>query len=270
MMRTTVAEGSGTARRVLVIGEDDPATSSAFSYAIQAAGYQVQTAASGRAGLELCEAFRPDLVLLDIEIPDISGLEVCRQIRASTDIPQPAIIIVTARNQESDRIAGFGMGADDFVPKPFSLSELLLRIRARLSSRPTQHVPSTRPQRNDDQDHGRINLGPLQIDKASHRVFLLDKQLNLSVQEMRLLSYLASEPGKMRTRRELLTAVWGYHPEAVSRTLDTHIKRLRDKFGPLAAMIQTAHGVGYRLTLSPVCSPRALRPASTDSGRPRR
>jgi DNA-binding response OmpR family regulator len=92
-----------------------------------------------------------------------------------------------------------------------------------------------------------ITLGPLEIDRASHRVFLSDKEINLSVQEMRLLVHLASEPGKMHTRRDLLTAVWGYHPEAASRTLDTHVKRLRDKFGTFAIMIQTVHGVGYRL-----------------------
>jgi len=237
---------------------------------LEASGYRVQMVASGRAGLQLCEAFRPDVVLLDIDIDDMPGLEVCKQIRARTDLPQPAIIIVTARNQEIDRIAGFGLGADDFVPKPFSLSELLLRIRARLSSHPTQPIPHSPAERGDDQVPRRLNLGPLQIDKSSHRVFLLDKELNLSLQEMRLLIYLASEPGRMRTRGELLTAVWGYHPEAISRTLDTHIKRLRDKFGAMAGMIQTAHGVGYRLTPSPLPSLRAARPGPVGGAQRRR
>jgi len=190
------------------------------------------------------------MMLSDIVLPDISGIEVCRKIRASTEHQQPAIIIATAKALEADRVAAFEVGADDFVSKPFSLIELMLRIQARLQGRSTSETAATAPPAPEEGEVAairRITLGPLKIDRASHRVFLSDKEINLSVQEMRLLVYLASEPTKMHTRRDLLTAVWGYHPEAASRTLDTHVKRLRDKFGAFATMIQTVHGVGYRL-----------------------
>lgn len=259
MLRSSVAAGRGLTRRVLVVAHDDPAASSAFQYSLEVAGYQVEMAGTGEEGLRRFDQFCPDLILLDIELPDVSGLDVCRKIRARVDTPQPAIIVVTSRTQEADRIAGFAAGADDFVAKPFSLSELLLRIRARLPGRPSG-APAVSTDASDDSEQGRVTLGPLEIDKASHRVFLMDKELNLSVQEMRLLNYLASDPGRMRTRRELLTAVWGYHPEATSRTVDTHVKRLRDKFGALATMIQTAHGVGYRLTVAIPGPPKPEEP----------
>lgn len=156
-------------------------------------------------------------------------------------------------------MAGFEVGGDDFVAKPYNLGELMLRISARM---PVRGPPaSARPADATLPPDGalpRIVLGPLEIDLASHRVFLSDHEINLSVQEMRLLVYLASEPGKMRTRRDLLTAVWDYHPDATSRTLDTHIKRLRDKFGPLSTMIQTVHGVGYRI-IAPMIFERPLQ-----------
>jgi two-component system phosphate regulon response regulator PhoB len=130
------------------------------------------------------------------------------------------------------------------------LSELLLRIQARLHTRARSDPRALARSPNVTPNTARaFMLGPLEIDQMSHRVFLSGVEINLSVQEMRLLSFLASEPGKMRSRRDILTSVWDYHPEAESRTLDTHIKRLRDKFGPLASMLQTVHGVGYRLTL---------------------
>jgi two-component system phosphate regulon response regulator PhoB len=192
----------------------------------------------------------PDMLLLDVLLPGMSGYEVCRSIRNRKEVEQPAIIIVTALTQETDRVAGFEVGADDFVTKPFSLSELLLRIQARLHTRVIDGGARSSQARDSAASARRtFMLGPLEIDQMSHRVYLSGIEINLSVQEMRLLSFLASEPGKMRSRREILTSVWEYHPEAESRTLDTHIKRLRDKFGALAGMIQTVHGVGYRLTM---------------------
>ncbi len=266
-MSAAVAAGSGPSRRILVIAADDQASSNAFRYSLEAAGYQVRTAGTGGEGLRLCGGFRPDLVLLEVELPDLSGLEVCRRIRSLPGSGQPAIVILTARAEEADRIASFQVGADDFVPKPFSLSELLLRIRARLPTRPATAPTPPPPGPAEPAKRDSLIFGPLEIDKASHRVFLLDRELNLSAQEMRLLIFLAGEPGKMHTRRDLLTGVWGYHPDATSRTLDTHIKRLRDKLGSFASMIQTAHGVGYRLTQAPE---RALPPDVPPGSRRRR
>ena len=232
----------------ILLVEDDPSLSSSLVDCLEAEGYQVRIAGTGKEALRLYSEHAPDLVLLDIMLPDISGFEVCRSIRASAKHAQPAIVILTARTQEIDRVAGFEVGADDFVAKPFSLRELMLRLQARLQLRSTTQAVSAAVPEQQDKTHSRVALGALEIDRASHRVFLSAREIHLSVQEMRLLDYLASEPGKLRTRQDLLSTVWGYHPEATSRTLDTHIKRLRDKFGPLAAMIQTVHGVGYRLT----------------------
>jgi len=232
--------------RILVV-QDEPGLSSSLSYILEAGGYKVQIVGSGEEALRIFPELRPDLVLLDIILPDLSGLEVCRQIRASTVTPQPAVVILTAQTGESDRVAGFEVGADDFVTKPFSLRELMLRIQIRLQARRTGEPTGVGEPLAQEEPNERLTLGSLEIDQVGHRVFLSGKEIGFSAQEMRLLSYLASSPGKMCTRKELLTEVWGYQPEVSSRTLDTHVKRLRDKFGPMAWMIQTVHGVGYRL-----------------------
>jgi two-component system phosphate regulon response regulator PhoB len=239
---------SQTAARILLV-EDDPSRDGSLCFGLEAAGHRVGVASTGAEALRLFSEFGPDLVLLDIVLPDISGLDICRMIRATPYRAQPAIIVVTAKAQEVDRIAAFEAGADDFVAKPFSFGELMLRIHARLQGRSqVEAAPAPKEPEPVEETDQRIILGALEIDRASHRVFLANSEVRLSVQEMRLLNYLADEPGVMRSRRDLLTAVWGYHPEASSRTLDTHIKRLRDKFGSYASMIQTVHGVGYRLT----------------------
>jgi two-component system phosphate regulon response regulator PhoB len=242
--------------RILLV-EEDPSLGDSLSYSLEAAGYTVETAGDGRQALDICLRTKPHLVLLGLDLPDQSGLDVCRALRLQRSGPgRPAIVIVTARCEEADRVAAFEVGADDFVGKPFSPSELLLRIRAHLRLRPASVAADATPPAGPAADRRRTILGPLAIDRASHRVFLAGKEVNLSVQEMRLLTFLADEPGRLRTRRQLLTAVWNYHPEASSRTLDTHIKRLRDKFEAHAAMIQTVHGVGYRIAPDATASER--------------
>jgi two-component system phosphate regulon response regulator PhoB len=207
----------------------------------------VQVVGTGEEALRVFPDLCPDLVLLDISLPDCSGFEVCRRIRASAVARQPAVVILTAKTGESDRVAGFEVGADDFVTKPFSLRELMLRIEVRLRARQGAELAASDEALVPEETDERLTLGPLEIDRAGHRVLLSGEEISFSAQEMRLLMYMASSPGKMHTRRELLTEVWGYRPDVSSRTLDTHVKRIRDKFGPLAWMIQTVHGVGYRL-----------------------
>ncbi len=136
------------------------------------------------------------------------------------------------------------------MTKPFSLRELMLRIEVRLRARQIAELPAVDEAPAREGTDARLTLGSLEIDQAGHRVFLSGEEVSFSAQEMRLLAHMASSPGKMHTRRELLTEVWGYRPDVSSRTLDTHIKRIRDKFGPMAWMIQTVHGVGYRLARS--------------------
>jgi len=228
---------------VLVV-ENESGSGSSLLYSLEAAGYRGQVVDQGQEALRIVEQMHPDLVLLDLTLPDISGFEICRRIRM-TAAPQPVVIIVTAKNQETDRVAGFEVGADDFVTKPFSVRELMLRIQVRLHARRAPEEPSPAPATGENQ--GRVTIGPLEIDSIGHHVYLHGAEISVSAQEMRLLSFLANTPGKMHARQELLSEVWGYRPDATSRTLDTHIKRLRDKLGKDAGMIQTVHGVGYRL-----------------------
>lgn len=235
---------------VLVV-ENESGSGASLLYSLEAAGYRGQVVDQGQEALRIVEQMHPDLVLLDLALPDISGFEICRRIRMAAG-PQPVVIIVTAKNQETDRVAGFEVGADDFVTKPFSVRELMLRIQVRLQARRTAEEPSSTPSQ--PEGLGRTTIGPLEIDSVGHHVFLRGRELNVSAQEMRLLSFLAHTPGKMHARQELLSEVWGYRPDATSRTLDTHIKRLRDKLGSDASMIQTLHGVGYRL-IPPGSSP---------------
>ncbi len=232
--------------RILVV-EDETDLSTSLAYSLRASGYEVEAADCGEAALNGVARFHPELVLLDIMLPDMSGFEVCRRIRAN-HADQPAVVMLTAKAQELDRVAGFEVGADDYVTKPFSIRELVLRIEARLKARRPARVdvaPDPTDKRADA--HERVTVGPLVIDKAEHRVFVAGVEIHVSALEMRLLLYLVRPPGKMRTRKELLTEVWGYHPEVSSRTLDTHIKRIRDKFGEAGEVIQTVRGVGYRL-----------------------
>ena len=248
MVRSMVALGSKTPRSILVV-EDEPSGSISLRYSLEAAGYVVRLAKTASEALRLFHESAPELILLDLVLPDHSGLDLCRSLRATAQGRNTVIIVLSARAEEADRVASFEVGADDFVTKPFSIGELLLRIQARLSNGAQAASPAPHGPSDNSDAPGRLVLGPLRIERSSHRVFLGPQEITLSAQEMRLLVFLASDPNKMRSRRELLTAVRGYHPEATSRTLDTHIKRLRDKFGAHASMIQTVHGVGYRFAL---------------------
>jgi two-component system phosphate regulon response regulator PhoB len=171
------------------------------------------------------------------------------------------VIMLTAKSQELNRVAGFEVGADDYVTKPFSIRELMLRIEARLKARrpAAEPAPGSKGAKNPE-DEARVKVGPLEIDRAEHRVFVSGEEVRVSPLEMRLLLFLVRTPGKMRTRKELLTEVWGYHPEVSSRTLDTHVKRIRDKFGASGDLIQTVRGVGYRLAVH--AEPAAQKPAT--------
>jgi two-component system phosphate regulon response regulator PhoB len=239
-----MGKASSERERVLVV-EDESDLSSSLAYALRANGYEVQVADRGELALRALDTFQPDLVLLDIMLPDMSGLEICRKVRSSADNHQPAVVILSARVQEIDRVVGFEVGADDYVVKPFSVRELMLRIEARLRMRkaamqPPASAPAEMPEAS-------LTLRNLRVEEAAHRVFVDDSEVHVSALEMRVLLYLFKSPGRMRKRRELLTEVWGYHPEVASRTVDTHIKRLRDKLGAASDLLQTVRGVGFRL-----------------------
>jgi two-component system, OmpR family, phosphate regulon response regulator PhoB len=235
--------------RVLVV-EDEADLRALLAYNLEAWGYEVRAVDSGKTGLRTFDEFSPDLVLLDLMLPDISGIEVCRKIRGKQGLPPPIIFMLTARGDEIDRVAGFEVGADDYLVKPFSVRELMLRMSARLKPREalakTPAAPgavggSTRRERR------RYTLGPLEVDPDGYHVYIEGKEIHVSALEMRLLIHLFQSQGCVRSRKDLLTDVWGYQPDVNSRTVDAHVKRLRDKLGPAGRLIETVRGLGYRL-----------------------
>ena len=238
---------SQTSRRArLLIVEDEADLRRSLEYALKASGYDVRSADSGQSAFRVLDEFGPDLVLLDVMLPDISGLDICQRIHQMPEAQRAVVVILSARVEESDRVAGFEAGADDYVIKPFNVRELILRIEARLKSRDplNENDEQKRPTKSD-----RLKVGVLTVDERAHRAFVNGREVHISVMEMRLILHLLRSPGRMCTRRKLLTEVWGYHPEVTSRTVDTHVKRLRDKLGEAADMLQTVRGIGFRLAV---------------------
>src|SRR5436190_21988644 len=233
-----------TERRVLVV-EDEPDLRELLTYNLEAAGFTVHAAERGLDGLAEAQGFAPDVILLDLMLPDIPGTEVCRRIRASDrNTPQPAIVMLTAKGDEIDRVVGFELGADDYVVKPFSVRELVLRVNAilRARGRPGAPEPTTAPAA-----RRRYVVGPLEVDVDGYRVFVGGEEVHMSAMEMRLLIYLVEHRGRVRSREDLLEDVWGYKPGVSTRTVDTHVKRLRDKLGDAGSLVETVRGTGYRL-----------------------
>ncbi|MCB9487867.1 MAG: response regulator transcription factor [Deltaproteobacteria bacterium] len=221
---------------LILIVEDEEDMVAILEYNLQREGYQTRTALTGAKGLELAaEEPLPDLVLLDIMLPDISGTEICRRIREDARTRSIPIIMTTAKGEEIDRVVGFEVGADDYVVKPFSIRELLLRIRAILRrGRPEESAEDV------------MTFGRLKVDEQGHRTWVDDKELMLTAMEFRLLTTLLKRKGRVQTRDQLLDGVWGIQAEVTTRTVDTHVKRLRQKLGAAGAYIETIRGVGYR------------------------
>lgn len=220
--------------RILVV-DDEPDLLELVRFNLSQAGFQVETAATGREALDRLRAAPPDLVVLDLMLPDVSGNEICRQIRADQGLADLPIVMLTAKSEELDRVVGFELGADDYVPKPFSPRELTLRVRAVLRRRAASP------------GGGRtIEHGALRVDPERHRCFVEGAEIDLTAKEFRLLATLMSRPGRVMTRERLLDEVWGSDVTVTSRTIDTHLKRLREKLGVAGDMIETVRGVGYR------------------------
>ena len=229
-------------RRVLVV-DDEPDLQDLLTYNLTTAGFNVQATGTGAEALVAVQTFAPDLVLLDLMLPDLPGTEVCRRIRGGElGVRQPAVMMLTAKGDEIDRVVGFELGADDYVVKPFSVRELVLRVGAILRARnpgPSNGAPDGARRR-------RFTIGPLEIDVDGHHVFVSEREIHVSTLEMRLLVYLVEHRGRVRSREDLLEDVWGYKPGVSTRTIDTHVKRLRDKLGIAGGLIETVRGTGYR------------------------
>lgn len=220
-------------QRVLVV-DDEPAILELVSFNLKKEGYEVLTAMDGKAALEVFRAERPDLVLLDLMLPELNGHEVCRRIRHESAVP---VIMLTARGEERDRVRGLDLGADDYVVKPFSPRELLARVRAVLRRSPTLL-----------EEH-RLTAGELVIEPDKHQVRVEGRPVDLTPKEFELLKILAENPGRVLERDFLLEEVWGYSFAGATRTLDVHIRRLRQKIDDdpqNPRYIETVHGLGYR------------------------
>ena len=206
-------------------------------------------AANGTDALALARANRPALVVLDVMLPDLSGTEVCRRLRAMPETRDVPVIMLTARGEEIDRVVGFEVGADDYVVKSsFSVRELVLRVRAVLRRRGAGGTPSLPPTESEGE---RLDFGELQIDVPQHRVRVGQETLDLTATEFRLLLELARRKGRVLSRGALLENVWDMPPDLGTRTVDTHVKRLREKLGSAAAYLETVRGVGYRFNSAP-------------------
>src|SRR5215831_8310249 len=223
---------------ILVI-DDEPDILELVVYNLHQEGYRVLQARSGEGGLELARRERPSLIVLDLMLPDLPGVEICRSLRANAVTARIPIIMLTARSSEVDRVSGFESGADDYVTKPFSVRELALRVRARLRAQPEAGTESGAT------PAAPLRIGRLEIIPEAHRVVVDSEDLHLSLLEFKLLLHLAMRRGRVQTRESLLEEVWGYSAEATSRTVDTHVKRLRDKLGKAGDYIETIRGVGY-------------------------
>jgi two-component system phosphate regulon response regulator PhoB len=224
--------------RILVV-EDEADLAELVSFNLEQAGFEVRTAGDGRTALSMIASDVPDLVVLDIMLPDLSGIEVCRRIRQQAATAKLPVVMLTARGEEVDRVIGFEVGADDYVVKPFSPRELVLRVSAILRR--------TSASAEGDGTDEIISCGNLSIDVGAHRVDVEGEPADLTALEFRLLLDLARRRGRVQSRDALLERVWGYQPGVETRTVDTHIKRLREKLGAGADQVETVRGVGYRL-----------------------
>jgi two-component system phosphate regulon response regulator PhoB len=217
-----------------LIVDDDADIQRLVSYNLSQSGFEVIAAASGRNALESVQKQPPDLIILDIMLPDVDGMEVCRTLRQRESSRRIPIIMLTARGEEIDRVIGFEIGADDYVPKPFSPRELVLRVKS-IFRRMTE-------QRSD-----LVRLGSIQLYPERRQCFIGNFQVQLTAKEFDLLHELMRGRGNVLTREVLMDKVWGYHGEATSRTLDTHVRRLREKLGEVGVYVETVRGVGYRM-----------------------
>lgn len=221
--------------RILIV-EDEQDLAGLLEYNLRAAGFETETAGTGAGGLAKARAQTPDLVLLDLMLPDIAGGEVLQMLKSDTELRKVPVVIVSAKGQEADRIQGLELGADDYVVKPFSVRELMLRVKAVLRRSDAEEGPASH-----------LTAGDIQLDTSRHQVRVKGEEVALTALEFRLLRTLMERSGRVQTREVLLSDVWGIQAEIHTRTVDTHIKRLREKLGPAGDIIETIRGVGYKL-----------------------
>jgi two-component system phosphate regulon response regulator PhoB len=242
-------------QRVLIVDDEDDLRR-LVDFNLRAVGLDTLQAPTGTEALRLAERERPDLVILDLMLPDLQGMEVCRRLKQNPATREIPVLILSARGDEIDRVVGFEVGADDYVVKPFSVRELTLRVKAILkrASLEDELTPSpSSPEPPQPQDE--LRFGPQKIDRTRHRAWCGDDELGLTVLEFKLLVAFITRRGRVLTRDRLLEEVWEMDAGVTTRTVDTHIKRLRQKLGEAARYLETVRGVGYRFSETPEEAP---------------
>ncbi len=223
--------------RILIV-EDEADVAALLAHHLKQAGFLVDLAADGRVAMTLIKDQPPALIILDLMLPEMSGLDLCRLLKSDPKYRAIAIVMLSARSEEIDRVLGFELGAEDYVVKPFSPRELVLRIRAILRRRSSS-----------SEQADRIQVGDLVLDRSRHQVMAANRLIECTATEFRLLSILMERHGRVQQRDRLLSDVWGYDSMIDTRTVDTHMRRLRDKLGEHGRYIETIRGFGYRLML---------------------
>jgi DNA-binding response OmpR family regulator len=246
---------NGTSGRVLVV-EDDAGIREMLKYNLVTAGFSVHEASDGAAGLRTARTSKPDLILLDLMLPGMSGFDFCRALRKSSRVP---IIMITAKDSEVDKIVGLELGADDYITKPFSVREVLARVNAVMRrAQPEANEPKSIPEHD--------SIGTFTIDRAARRVTINGQEIKLTAREFDLISYLLAFPGRVHTRDVLLENVWGHEFTGDRKTVDVHIRWLREKFeGRAPFEIVTVRGIGYRMDRQPQ-SPTAEASTNSNDG----
>ena len=221
----------------ILLVEDEPDLLQTLAFNFENEGYKVAKALDGKEAMKFLEDDDSiSLVILDLMLPDMSGLDICRHIRAADNLKDILVIMVTAKGEEVDRVVGFEVGADDYVVKPYSVRELLLRVGGMLKR-------SSKENQSNDKDL--VEYEDLKIDNNKHKVYLSDEKISLTSKEFKLLKHLLLKADKVQSRDNLLEKVWGYNNDVTTRTVDTHIKRLRSKIGKYGDKIETIRGEGY-------------------------
>ena len=226
-------------KKILVV-DDEPDVTDLLAYTLKAKGFAVEAVNNPNASIGLARSLVPDLVILDVMMPELNGIQICRMLRADPKLKRVPVIFLTAKAEESDRIQGLESGADDYICKPFSTKELVLRVQSIL--RRTSEGPATPAQM--------LQAGEIVLDVERHAITVHGKPVELTATEFKLLHLLMERRGRVQTREHLLLNVWNYETEIETRTVDTHVRRLREKLGSEADWIETIRGVGYRMAES--------------------
>lgn len=227
----------------IVVIEDEADLRTLLQFNLEQAGHVVSATGYGQEGLRLAQEQHPDLVLLDLMLPDVAGTQVCRALKSQTKTRTIPVMMVTACGDEIDRVVGFEIGADDYLVKPFSIRELLLRISAILRRQQVMPIPASL--------ESVVEFGRLRIDRGGYRAWVDDAEITLTALEFRLLVALYERKDRVQTRSSLLNQVWGIEANMTTRTVDTHVKRLREKLEGARDYVETVRGVGYRFVGSP-------------------